>query len=505
MRPQYSLFAGVIPAAAASSSYQTKCASLNLKETPVGTSLVNITAIERFNVTVQGTRFNTTGTVSNINFCDVQVYLTHGGAGDKVRIALWLPLTAWNGRFMGTGGAGFKAGVFDPALAEGVAAGFAAGATDAGVGLDNDPQPWANSTQLIANFVHLSVHEMTVVGKTLTTSFYGQKPAYSYWHGCSQGGRQGYVEALLYPQDYDGISANAPAINWDRLLPGFLWPYLQTLHKPVEACKLAAITAASIPACDLLDGGADGLIVHPPDCDFNAQSMVGKEAATCNNDKIITAEDAAIWNSIRAGPKDKDGKLLWYGVEPGTDLSFLTFAPFPPADQWLKSFILRDPGYNSSSLTYEQYLDAFATSVAEFGESWGSPDADLSPFKKRGGKLITFHGWADQSIPAKGTIEYWNRVGEAISPGSTNSSGDHVNEFYRLFMAAGVGHCANFGYGPGPLYVVEALVKWVEEGTAPDALFAAGFGQTRNLCYYPRRLKYNGVGKLENAESWSCI
>lgn len=505
MRKQHLLALANIVVVGASTTCHTSCTSLKLNETPAGTSLINITATERHNVTVEGTRFNATGVVSNINFCDVQIYLTHGNTGDEVRIALWLPLNGWNGRFMGTGGGGFNAGSFDPALAEGVESGFATAATDAGVGLTNDPGPWANSTQLITNFVHLSVHEMTVVGKSLAASFYGQEAAYSYWHGCSQGGRQGYVEALLYPEDYDGISANAPAINWDRLFPGFLWPYLQQLQQPLAACKQAAITTQSIAACDLLDEGADGLISHPPDCNFDAQSIVGEEAAGCDSDKTITAEEAAAWNSIRAGPKDEDGKPIWYGMQPGSDLSFVTLAPFQPAEQWLKYFILKDPEYNISSLTKEQYLAAFATSTAEFGKLWGSPDADLSPFKARGGKLITFHGWADQSIPGESTIEYWNRVGEALGAVSADSAGDLVNEFYRLFMAPGVGHCANFGYGPGPLYVVESLVKWVEEGIAPDTLEAGGFGQTRNLCHYPQQLKYKGAGKLEDAESWTCI
>ncbi|KAH7033536.1 Tannase/feruloyl esterase [Microdochium trichocladiopsis] len=485
----------------------TKCASLSLDGTPPGTSLINITSTERYHVTVENTLFNSTGTVSDISFCDVQLYLTHGDAGDEVRIAVWLPLEGWNGRFMGTGGGGFNAGLFDPALADGIQGGFAAAATDAGVGLANDPGPWADSKQLVTNFVHLSVHEMTIVGKALTAKFYDQKPAYSYWHGCSQGGRQGYVEAVQYPNDYDGISAHAPAINWDRLMPGFLWPYLKNLETPLPACKFIAMTAASISACDLLDGGADGLIGHPPDCKFDAQTLVGTEVQDCVSDKRITKEEAKAWNSILLGPQTPDGKRFWYGMEPGTDLSFVVPAPFQPAESWLQDFIMDDPEFNSSSLTYKTYLSAFATSVAKFGKTWGSTDADLSPFQRRGGKLLTFHGWADQSIPAKSTIEYWERVRQAFRPGGTSvpPGGSNVDDFYRLFMAPGVGHCANFGYGPGPLYLVDALVQWVEHGKAPETLFAAGFGQTRNLCLHPRKSKYKGRGKVEDASSWTCV
>ncbi|KXJ90226.1 Tannase/feruloyl esterase [Microdochium bolleyi] len=482
--------------------------SLTLDVTPPGTSLLNFTSAERYNITVTGTNFNTTGTVSNISFCDVQLYLTHGDAKDEVRVGVWLPLKGWNRRFLGTGGAGYQAGIFDPALAEGVAGGFATASTDAGVGSGGDPRGWAASPQLVNNFVHLSVHEMTIVGKALATKFYGQKPTHSYWHGCSQGGRQGYVEAVRYPDDYDGISANAPAINWDRLLPGFLWPYLQSLQTPFAACKLAYMTAASISACDLLDGAKDGLIANPPDCKFDAGSLVGKEVAECQTGKTITAEEAAAWKRIQAGPKDEAGRPLYYGMEPGIDVSFVTLAPFSPAESWLQDFVLREPDFNMSSLTYKKYLETFAVSVKEFGSSWGSPSADLSQFRKRGGKLLTFHGWADQTIPGKGTIEYWRRVGETMAKpgGPPGSSADHlVNAFYRLFIAPGVGHCANFGYGPGPMNLLESLVEWVERGKAPDTLFAAGFGQTRNLCHYPKKLKYKGKGKVEDAGSWACV
>ncbi|KAJ1325799.1 feruloyl esterase [Microdochium nivale] len=487
----------------------TKCSSLTLDATPAGATLLNLTSTERHGVTVGGTNFNTTGKISNISFCDVELYLTHGDAADEVRVTVWLPLSGWNRRFMGTGGAGFNAGIFDPALAEGVAGGFAAASTDAGVGFSGgDPRAWAGSAQLVTNFVHLSVHEMTVVAKALTAKFYGQKPAYSYWHGCSQGGRQGYVEAVQYPDDYDGISAHAPAINWDRLVPGFLWPYLQHLKTPLPACKLAAFTAAAISACDTLDGAKDGLISHPPDCKFDAQSIVGREVANCPTGKTIRSEEAAAWNRIRAGPTDEAGKPLYYGMQPGSDVSYVTLAPFSPAESWLQDFILREPDFNMSSLTYSQYLRTFSASVDEFGDSWGSPSADLSRFRRRGGKIFSFHGWADQSIPGAGTIEYWRRVGEAAARAtdSPSSAAEKVaNSFYRLFMAPGVGHCANFGYGPGPMNLIGSLVDWVEHGKAPDTLFAAGFGQTRNLCHYPKKLKYRGSGKVEDASSWACV
>lgn len=495
-----SLLRGLAWAQVAHAATVLDCHSLTLDDVPKGTSLINITSTERHDVTVIGTLFNSTGTVTNISFCDVQLYLTHDGADDEVRIALWLPLEDWNGRFMGTGGAGWNAGTFDPSLAEGVDLGFAAVATDAGVGLNNDPGPWANNDQLVRNFVGLSVHEMTVVGKTLTEKFYGRKPSYSYWHGCSQGGRQGYFEAQWYPDDYDGISAHAPAINWDQLLPGFLWPYLQQLLTPLPACKLTFITTASIAACDLLDGAVDGLIGHPPDCAFDARALVGTEVPECEIDEAVTEAQAVAWNKIRRGPETPDGKTFWHGMQPGSDLSFVTLSPFAPAESWLQDFVLREPDYDLSTLTYEKYLEAFNTSQQELGGLWGSYAPDLSDFKKRGGKLLTFHGWADQSIPGASTIEYWEDAVWAPHEPLTD-----ILDFFRVFMAPGVGHCANFGYGPGPVSLVDTLVRWVEQGEAPDTLFATGFEHTRNLCHHPKKLAYKGSGDVKDADSWYCV
>jgi feruloyl esterase len=151
---------------------------------------------------------------------------THPPAGDQVRIWIALPMTNWNGRFLGTGGGGFlggsAAGVVQP-----TALGFAAGATDTGheggsgsIALDaNGRLNW----QLIRDNAHVGIHEMTVTGKALVATIYGTAPRYAYFNGCSIGGRQGLMEAQRYPEDCNSIMAGAPAINWNRLHPQQLW------------------------------------------------------------------------------------------------------------------------------------------------------------------------------------------------------------------------------------------------------------------------------------------
>ncbi|KAI1110724.1 tannase and feruloyl esterase-domain-containing protein [Nemania sp. NC0429] len=354
-------------------SSTTPCSLLTVTP-PDGATLINATATERYNVTYDGPTYN--GVAGSVDICDVEVFLTHGDAGDAVRFAIYLPLSGWNGRWQGTGGGGFAAGAFDIELVPAVTSGYSAGSTDAGVNLAGNTDVWYNSTQLVENFVHLSFHEMTLIGKDLSEKFYGRKPEYSYWFGCSTGGRQGMSEAQRYPEDYDGIFAGAPAINWDKLLIADYWPLAVQNQgdEPVPLCKLGAIGNASIHACDVLDGAADGLISNPLKCKFDANSMVG-EKVQCDDDTIttITERDAAVWNEVRNGIHDESGKLLWYGLEPGTNYQVQAVSPgFLIPRQWIADFLLRTPGLDVTDIKPEALVDLFHKSVSEFGDLWGT-------------------------------------------------------------------------------------------------------------------------------------
>ncbi|XXH06033.1 hypothetical protein Hte_012478 [Hypoxylon texense] len=480
--------------------HTTPCSALTVTP-PEGASLINVTATKRYNVTYDGVTYNGPG--GPVDICDVEVFLTHGDAGDAVRFAIYLPLTGWNGRWQGTGGGGFAAGSFDFEMVPAVTNGYAAGSTDAGVPLDGNTDVWYNSTQLIENFVHLSFHEMTLLGKELVEKFYGRKPEYSYWFGCSTGGRQGMSEAQRYPEDYDGIFSGAPAINWDRLVPTDYWPLTAQSRggEPVPLCKLGAIGNASVDACDLLDGAADGLVSNPLKCKFDATSVVGLEVQ-CNGNTTttITERDAVVWNSIRDGPRDGEGNFLWYGLQPGANYYLQAVQPgFLISIQWIRDFLLRDPSLDVSDIQQDQFVELFHQSVSEFGALWGTDDPDLSAFRARGGKILTWHGWADDVISPLGTLDYWERVA-ALAGGA-----DEADGFYRVFMAPGLGHCSN---GPGPQIPADnlaPLVAWVEEGRAPETILFSGNGQSRNICKFPKELEYSGSGNVSDAASWRCV
>ena len=447
--------------------------------------------------------------------CRVHATVTHPPSGDTVNIDIWMPVNGWNGRFQGVGGGGYVGG-FPQALAGPVSNGYAAGSTDTGhVGgsggfaLDADGKlNW----QLIRDFAYLGIHDMTVVGKKITTAFYGQAPHYSYWNGCSTGGRQGLSEAQRYPDDYDGILSAAPAINWSQFIPAELWPELVMLREGnfLPQCKFNAFQAGAIAACDAVgDEVQDGVIGDPSRCDFDPRSLIGT-VTPCGT---ITAEDAAVVAKIVAGPRSTSGRFLWYGLTPGTSFAGLantvttngvtTGAPFPIALTHLGIWTLRDPAWDWTTTTYERYDRLFVQSFLMYNWVIGTSDPNLRDFKRSGGKVLIWHGLADQLIFPQGTVQYYERV-KAVMGGAASTE-----EFARLFLAPGVAHCAG-GPGPQPADPLNALVDWVEQGHAPDTLTGVNrdatgtVSRSRPICMYPKVATYQGTGDINDAANYTC-
>ncbi|KAL2843351.1 Tannase/feruloyl esterase [Aspergillus pseudoustus] len=437
-------------------------------------------------------------TSDGVAVCDVNVTLTHGGANDKVRIETYLPLVGYTGRFQGVGGGGMVAGVSGAELAVPARQGFAAVTTDAGrPNATVADDTWAGNDQLLINFAYLSVHEMTVVGKALAEQLYGRPVDYAYWSGCSNGGRQGYEEAQRYPEDYDGILANAPGICWDRFLVTDVHPYLVEVEADIfpPACVWEAITAASIAACDELDGGKDGMINVPWRCKFDARTTIGQRA--CNT--TITTAHARMWNDITKGPHDVDGNRIWGGLPPGTNFTSLAGKrPFSIARAWIAAFVEGNPDFDVATISLENLGAEVANSERMYRNIMGGDNPDLSGFRDAGGKLLTWHGLADQLVPVHGTIDYRRRVEKLLGGGRS------VNDFYRLFLVPGVDHCAAIGNGAEPSNPLAVLIDWVERGIVPDVLPATGVVGDRDLCAYPRNMVYTGQGSLTDASSWEC-
>lgn len=444
-------------------------------------------------------------------FCRVTAVVSHPPAGDRIRIWIGLP-AAWNGRFEGVGGGGFSGG--NPnGIAGPVAQGYAAGSTDTGhegasssFALDASRLNWL----LIRDNAYLGIHEMTLTGKRLVEAYYGQPAQHSYFNGCSTGGRQGLSEAQRYPADYDGILSGAPAINWTKLHVEQMWGHvvMRELQNFVPQCKFAAAQAAAVAACDAADGVKDGLIENPRSCTYDPKLLVGTAAAGCGE---FTDLDAQVIRAVWQGPRRQDGSFLWYGLQRGADFSGLTSTggtpltgrPNPITMEWWRYFLNQDAHWDWTVLTpalYEQYWDQ---SVEEFSAVLATDNPDLTPFRDRGGKIILWHGWSDQLIYPEGTIDYYQRV-ERQMGGAAN-----VSQFARLFLAPGVGHCAG-GPGPQPAGQFDAVVRWVEQGQAPESLNAVRRDasgkvvRSRPLCQFPMIAKYKGTGSSDEAANFAC-
>jgi hypothetical protein len=461
--------------------------------------------------------------------CRVHATVTTPGLNDQIGVDVWMPITGWNGRFQGVGGAAFIAG-HPYFMAGAVDAGYSAAVTDAGAtpshpfdgsfALDSQGQlNWP----LIEDFAYRGVHDLAVVGKAVTAAYYGSKARFSYWNGCSTGGRQGLAEAQRYPSDFDGILAGAPAINWHKYVPASLWPQLVMLQSGdfLPPCKFGAFQTAAITACDSLgDGVVDGVIGDPLACNFDPTSLVGT-STPCGT---ITAQDAAVVAKIVAGARTTGGKFLWYGLTwgttfagefPGAGLANTTTSdgetvgvPFPLILEYLGTWVQQNPPvptgtWDWTTTTYDQFDQLFQRSVETFGGVMGTDNPDLRGFKKAGGKLVIYHGLADQLIFPQGTIDYYRRVQQ--------STGDRdTTDFARVFLAPGMAHCAG-GPGAQPDDPLNQLVDWVENGKAPNSLngvirdpSSGAVTATRPICLYPKVAVYRGSGPTTEASSFAC-
>jgi hypothetical protein len=405
-----------------------------------------------------------------------------------------------------------------PQLTVGTNAGYASSDTDAG-NQDKGSGAFALNPDgtlnfgLIRDFSFNAIHEQNVWTQKLVRMYYGLSPRFNYWNGCSTGGRQAHMQAQMFPDDFDGLLGGDPAIAFERLSTAQQWGQVamnQVVGAPVSPAKLQAVTQAAIAACDTLDGIADGVIQDPRACHFNAKQFVcsGKTGDPAN---CLTAAEAEAVNQIWDGPPGPSDELpLWFGMEPGTPLQTLDGTnPFSIPVDWLKFWVFQNANFDWHTLTETTFDQAFREGEIKFNQVVGTYDTDLSAFKRHGGKLITYHGLADNIIPSRSTYNYYNQVTER------QGSLEQTQKFYRFFPYPGNNHCGGNSTQPNaPLInsgdLFTALVNWVEHGQAPEFVLArngataATSTVSRPICKYPDVLTYNGSGPTDDASSFHC-
>jgi pimeloyl-ACP methyl ester carboxylesterase len=443
-----------------------------------------------------------------------------------IKFEVWLPASGWNGKFEQVGNGGFAGSIPEAAMAVPLLRGYAAAATDDGHS-GGMGAAWAiGHPEKVIDFGYRAVHVVSIQAKAIIAAFYGKNPRLAYFVGCSDGGREAFMEAQRFPEDFRGIVAGAPANYWTNLQFKGLWDE-RTDSQPgafIPPAKLKVLQHASLAACDSLDGLKDGLIENPQLCHFNPAVVQckGEDAAGC-----LTAQQVQAAQKIYGPAIDSEtGAEIAPGFSPGAEANPANWALWitgaqpgaPTIGAFFANAFFSDMDFEKPDLKIDSVN--FGTDVKltddKLASILNSDSPNLSAFKSRGGKLIHYAGWGDAAIPPQGSVDYFKSVQSAM--GNTKS-------FYRLFMVPGMSHCGGgeganvFGNGGGVPNadasndVVMAIDRWVQHGVAPSKIIATryvgdnpakGVEYTRPLCPYPQDAQYNGSGDPNKASSFSC-
>lgn len=479
-------------------------------------------------------------TSDGINVCSVT-----GMLAPQVKFQVLLPTETWTQRYLQVGCGGLCGSI---TLRSGASdgckvfndGGFVMAATDMGhSGGMADDGSWGLNTAQRVDFAYRAQHVTAQAAKALIRAFYGQVQRYTYFNGCSDGGREALMEAMRYPQDFDGVIAGAPAMLFQVQNTLFhAWQAVSNTGADgkiiLTTDRLPILHKAVVAACDSLDGVTDGLIANPAACRFDVATITCKAGAS-DTANCLTPGEADVVRRFYDGPRDPatgahltagqplyGSELNWSGVyvADGTDgrmmspmaaLPVIRYLAFPQARP---EMTLRDFPFTEATL---------AQLRARHG-LFDATNADLSAFQAAGGKLILWHGLADPHIPPANTV--------ALHKAMVAQMGQRiVEDFERLYLLPGVSHCGN-GEGASNLDLLTPIMAWVENGQGPDEVItrsasegsnfgAPAFGgeerpvgapketpralpaMTRPIYPYPSVARYGGHGDVYDVANWS--
>jgi Tannase and feruloyl esterase len=430
----------------------------------------------------------------------------------------------WNRRFYMTGNGGLAGDALDgPTNPDRTAAlmnGFVMARTNTGHDSRKEPSGSfiLSNPQKAIDYAYRAVHVTAETAKAIATDYYAQPITFSYWNSCSNGGRQGLLEAQRFPDDFDGIVANAPWVDQTGFTIGAIWNQKALSEAPVSLEKMKLVAANAMAKCDEVDGLKDGLIDDPRKCSFDPARDVPACSAGADTADCLTPAQATAVKKVYGGPVS-NGKPFFPGFMVGSE-AVNAGADGVAATGWANAIVAGQPGAKPADFNLAEgvmrYLvldppqpeydsmkfdfDHDTKLVERWSKLADAKDPDLSTFRKSGGKLIMTYGWADQILQPLMGVNYYQAVVE--------KNGNDTMDFARLFMVPGMAHCAG-GVGPDRNDAVTAVIDWVEKGKAPDQLVASKVtnGQvvrTRPLCPYPQVARYKGQGSIDEASNFSC-
>ncbi|MFJ1766858.1 tannase/feruloyl esterase family alpha/beta hydrolase [Amycolatopsis sp. NPDC088138] len=457
-------------------------------------------------VTVRSAAVVTTGAPAP--YCEVR-----GTVAPANTFVVRLPVNGWTQRFVQTGCGGlcgsaridYGQASTCPPVVDGT---LASATTDMGHQGQNDGSWALDNPQAQIDFAYRGVHVTTQVAKALIGRFYGRGPAYSYFTGCSDGGREALMEAQRYPDDFDGIAAGAPA-NDMAVQNTFhhAWNVVTNLddagHAILLAGKLPLVHTAVLNACDALDGLRDGLLGDPRLCRFDPAALAcaaGQDPATC-----LSPAEAGVVRRLHDGAVDANGARLEPAVahEWGSELEWTLFVPATPtqpsaSENFALSYLryLAFPGAQNPDfrLTDLKFTVASFWKTVQSSSYLAAMDPDLTGFQRGGGKLLLWQGWNDQHISPQSTLAYWDAMRSSMG-------GGRVDAFARLYLFPGVAHCGG-GDGPNTFDILTPVMAWAESGRPPGKVVASNATRSRPVYPYPAVARYDGTGSVDDAANF---
>lgn len=488
------------------------------------------TIVEATSVPAGPFKLSDTVTIPNLpSFCRVKG-ASKPSADSHIQFEVWLPdPAAWNRKFLSTGEGGFAGQLnyqrqgLDSTMDQHLGRGYATASTDTGH-LASE-QWWAiGHPERITDYLYRAKHVTTVAAKAIVAAYYGAPAERSYFSSCSNGGRQGLIEAQRYPEDFDGLVIGAPWNFQSHSNAGFIWD-AQALAAPSAAIppeKLPEIAKAVVAACDKHDGLADGIIADPGRCAFDPKSLIcrGEDSTSC-----LTAPQAAALQKIYDGPKNpRTGESIFPGFARGSEAGWTGMVrPTTAASGLLVYFsniVYQNREWDLRAFNFDSDM---AHTDDTIGRTGNATSTDYSAAIRRGVKIIQYHGWNDQTLQPGYSPLYYEQVAKA------NGGLEKTQEFYRLFMVPGMNHCSggigasNFG-GVGQQIppvrdaahdLQTAMENWVERGTPPAQFTGTKFTDsepatrtvqfTRPVCLYPAVPRYTGTGDPNDDSNFACV
>jgi hypothetical protein len=433
----------------------------------------------------------------------------------------------WNGRFymIGNGGHAGEA-LDDPGRAAQRTAALQLGFAFAQTNTGHDARKEPGATFVLSNpqkaidYAYRAVHLTATTAKDITKDYYGKAASYAYWNSCSNGGRQGLIEAQRFPEDFDGIVANAPWVDQTGFTIGAMWNQKALSEAPVTPAKLALIADKVMTKCDAIDGLKDGLIDDPRKCNFDARRDVPICSAGADGADCLTTAQAAAIEKVYSGPQS-NGKPYFTGYMPGSEAVTTGLFGGGTGSGWMNVIVSAQPDgkpadFNLAENTmrylvhkppkpdYDYKTFNFDRDI-HLLDGWSkladAKNPDLSKFRHRGGKLLMTYGWADSILQPMMGVKYYE---QAVS-----KNGPETTDFFRLFMVPGMAHCGG-GIGPDRHDPMTAMINWVEKGKAPASMVASRvvnnqIVRSRPLCPYPQVARYSGQGSIDDAANFRCV